>query len=151
VTWLINVWHHSLIPGIKIPNKLDHTPGLFIGKKSLYTKPNNSHCQTSHNNMSLLCMMSLYTDVRSCDGPFYEKDFLKTSTYAWNRCIYVYIYILELVVLRVPSSLLGSSVLQCVTVCCSVLQCVAVCCSVLQCVAVCCSVLQCVAEIPSRF
>ena len=51
----------------------------------------------------------------------------------------------------------GTSVLQCVAVCCSVLQCVvvpvggnshvawvAVFCSVLQCVAVCCRVLQCV-------
>jgi len=39
---------------------------------------------------------------------------------------------------RYPSS---SSVLQCVSVCCSVLPCVAVCCSVLQCVAVCCTCL----------
>ena len=39
----------------------------------------------------------------------------------------------------------GSSVLQCVAVCCSVWQCVTVCGSVWQCVAVCGSVLQCVA------
>jgi len=73
-------------------------------------------------------------------------------------CVYVHIHMYVLLLVHVPSRLVGkTSSMQEVELCiasgqiwsarlsCSALQCIATCCSVMQCVAVCCSVLQCVA------
>ena len=108
-------------------------------------------------------LLQYHTAFRYCNITRIRKSKTHAAVYCtvtFTSCTAVYVLQHSSCRLHRGASVVSSSVLQCVAVCCSIcgikqcpsclavwqwciLQCVAVCCSVLQCVAVCCSVLQC--------